>query len=274
MQIDFNKFKKFLDEQNLSEKTKEVHLFSVKQFYKHFKKYELNKNTILSYRTYLMENFSPKTTNLRLTGVNSYLKSIGQFEKLHVDALKIQQKSFLENVISEADYDFLKEALKKDDDMNGYFLVRFLGATGARVSEFCKFKVEHVKKGYFDIYGKGVKFRRIYIPKSLQEEALQHFRQINKNSGYIFTTLRGNEPYSPRTVSAKLKAYAEKYGIDKNVVYPHSFRHRYAKSFIERYKDISFLADLLGHESIDTTRIYVRKTATEQKEIVDNIVTW
>ena len=111
MQIDFNKFKKFLDEQNLSEKTKEVHIFSVKQFYKHFKKNELNKNTILEYRTYLMENFSPKTTNLRLTGVNSYLKSIGQFEKLHVDALKIQQKSFLENVISEADYDFLKEAL-------------------------------------------------------------------------------------------------------------------------------------------------------------------
>ena len=65
-----------------------------------------------------------------------------------------------------------------------------------------------------------------------------------------------------------------KYGINPAVVYPHSFRHRFAKSFLDRCNDIAFLADLMGHESIETTRIYLRKTATEQREIVDTIVDW
>lgn len=274
MNININNYKKFLDEQNLTLKTKEVHLFSVNQFKKFAKNKELSRKTIIEYRDYLMDKFSPKTVNLRITGVNSFLKSIKKYEEYHIENLKIQQKSFLENVISEADYEFLKTSLKNDNNFQGYFLVRFLGSTGARVSEFCKFKVEHVKKGYFDIYGKGVKFRRIYIPKDLQIEALKWFDETKKRSGYIFTTKYADKPFTPRTVASKLKLYAGRYGIDKSVVYPHSFRHRFAKSFIEKYQDITFLADLLGHESIDTTRIYVRKTATEQKEIVDKIVTW
>jgi site-specific recombinase XerD len=71
-----------------------------------------------------------------------------------------------------------------------------------------------------------------------------------------------------------LKKFAEKYCIDTKVVYPHSFRHRFAKSFLDRCNDIAFLADLMGHESIETTRIYLRKTATEQREIVDSIIDW
>ena len=71
-----------------------------------------------------------------------------------------------------------------------------------------------------------------------------------------------------------MKNYAIKYGIDPKVVYPHSFRHRFAKNFLEKYSDISLLADLMGHESIETTRIYLRKTASEQQKLVDEIVTW
>ena len=71
-----------------------------------------------------------------------------------------------------------------------------------------------------------------------------------------------------------MKKFAEKYGIDTKVVYPHSFRHRFAKSFLDRCNDIAFLADLMGHESIEIKRIYLRKTATEQREIVDNIIDW
>ena len=66
----------------------------------------------------------------------------------------------------------------------------------------------------------------------------------------------------------------QEYGIDQKVVYPHSFRHRFAKNFLDKYNDIAFLADLMGHESIETTRIYLRRTATEQQQIVDKIVTW
>lgn len=77
-----------------------------------------------------------------------------------------------------------------------------------------------------------------------------------------------------RGISQQLKNYADKYGLDKKVVYPHSFRHRYAKNFLEKHNDIALLADLMGHESIETTRIYLRRTASEQQALVDKIVTW
>ena len=77
-----------------------------------------------------------------------------------------------------------------------------------------------------------------------------------------------------RGVAAQLKKFAYQYGLDPKVVYPHSFRHRFAKNFLEKYNDIALLADLMGHESIETTRIYLRRTATEQQQLVDRIVTW
>ena len=77
-----------------------------------------------------------------------------------------------------------------------------------------------------------------------------------------------------RGISGQLKKLAIRYGISVKVVYPHSFRHRFAKTFLERYNDIAFLADLMGHESIETTRIYLRKTATEQRELIDEIIDW
>ena len=79
---------------------------------------------------------------------------------------------------------------------------------------------------------------------------------------------------SLQEVYQQFKNYADKYGLDKKVVYPHSFRHRYAKNFLDKYNDIALLADLMGHESIETTRIYLRRTASEQQALVDKIVTW
>ena len=123
------------------------------------------------------------------------------------------------------------------------------------------------------MYSKGGKLRRIYIPKKLQEEALAWFENKNQNSGFIFLNKYG-ERITTRGISGQLKKLAVKYGINPAVIYPHSFRHRFAKSFLERCNDIAFLADLMGHESIETTRIYLRKTSTEQRTIVDSIVDW
>lgn len=157
--------------------------------------------------------------------------------------------------------------------MNWYFIVRYLAATGARISELVQIKIEHVHKGYIDIYGKGGKVRRIYIPKSLRIETLKWLDSNNLESGYLFLN-RFGEKITTRGVAHQLKIFAAEYGMDTKVVYPHSFRHRFAKNFLEKYNDLAFLADLMGHESIETTRIYLRKTANEQQEIVDKIVTW
>ena len=93
------------------------------------------------------------------------------------------------------------------------------------------------------------------------------------SSGYLFRN-RFGERITARGVGYQLKLLAKGYGIDPKVVYPHSFRHRYAKNFLDKFNDISLLADLMGHESIETTRIYLRRTASEQQAIVDKVITW
>lgn len=265
-----DEFKTYLDKTNLSENSKSAYLFAFRQFTEQYR--TVTKKNLNQYKVWLVDNFRPQTVNLRLRGMNCYLESVGK-EKWKLSFVKVQQKPFLENVISEADYLYFKQRLKEDDELFWYFVIRFLAATGARVSELIQIKVEHVRLGYLDLYSKGGKLRRIYIPKSLQEESLAWINAKKQDSGFIFLNQRGQR-ITTRGISGELKKFAVKYGIDPKVVYPHSFRHRFAKSFLDRCNDIAFLADLMGHESIETTRIYLRKTATEQREIVDSIIDW
>ncbi len=85
---------------------------------------------------------------------------------------------------------------------------------------------------------------------------------------------RYGQRITPRGIAQQLKNFAIRYQLPPQVVYPHSFRHRFAKNFLEKYQDIALLADLMGHESIETTRIYLRRTANEQRQIVDKVVVW
>ena len=144
------------------------YLFSVKQYFNNYS--ELSETNLKKYKIWLIETYKPKTVHLRLRAINCYLDFLKKYE-MKLSFVKIQQKTFLENVISEADYIYLKSKLK-EEDYDWYMLVRFLGATGARVSELIQIKCEHVKLGYIDLYSKGGKIRRIYIPKLLKNEAL------------------------------------------------------------------------------------------------------
>ena len=263
-------FERHLRGTNLSENTKASYLFAVRQYNNQYG--EVSQKKLRAYKVWLIENYKPKTVNLRLRAINCYLESVGK-EKWKQPFVRVQQKAFLENVISEADYEYFKNCLKRDNEMFWYFVIRFLAATGARVSELIQIKVEHIKLGHLDLYSKGGNLRRIYIPKALQDEALSWLAEKQQESGFIFLNKYG-ERITTRGISGQLKKLAVRYEIDPVVVYPHSFRHRFAKSFLERCNDIAFLADLMGHESIETTRIYLRKTATEQREIVDKTIDW
>ena len=263
-------FEKYLRDLALSENTRKSYMFTLEQYGGKYG--DVTQRKLGEYKGWLIENYKPRTVNLRLRAINCYLEFIGK-DKWKIASVRVQQKMFLENVISEADYTYFKTCLKDDGEMFWYFVIRFLAGTGARISELLQFKAEHVRMGYVDLYYKGGKLRRIYIPRDLQMEALEWLEEIQKTSGFLFVN-RQKKRMTPRGIATQLKKFAEKYGIDTTVVYPHSFRHRFAKSFLERCNDISFLADLLGHESIETTRIYLRKTATEQKALVDQSVDW
>ena len=263
-------FEEYLKKKNLSQNTIKSYLFTVNQYQSKY--LILNQKNLQAYKTFLVENHKIKTVNLRIQAINSYLKYLKK-DNLRLPLLKLQQKNFLENVISEADYKYFKKCLKNEKEMYWYFVIRFITATGARISELIQFKVEHVKIGYFDLYSKGGKLRRIYIPQKLQEEALKWFKQKGITNGFIFKNKYGNR-ITTRGIAGELKKLGTKYGLNPNVIYPHSFRHRFAKSFLDRFNDISLLADLMGHESIETTRIYLRRTSTEQQEIVNKIIDW
>ena len=264
------KFKKNLMNANMAQNTITAYVYAVNDFYSRYK--ELNKKNLLLYKTHLIENFKPKTVNLRILALNKYVDFLRK-PNLRVKSIKLQQRTYLENVISNADYTFLKNRLKKDGKQELYFIVRFLAATGARVSELVQLKVEHVDAGYYDIYTKGGKIRRLFIPKKLRDEALKWLNEQGRESGYLFLNRQGRR-ITTRGVAQQLKHAALAYGLDTRVVYPHSFRHRYAKNFLEKFNDIALLADLMGHESIETTRIYLRRTASEQQAIVDKVITW
>ena len=264
------KFQKFLEKNDLSKSTVTSYVWTINHFTSQYEKFD--KENLLAYKGWLIEHFKPQTVNLRLQALNKFLEFTNK-ERLKLKFVKVQQKNFLENVVSDADYKFLKTKLKSDGYTDWYFVVWFLAATGARISELLQIKVEHIEIGYLDMYAKGGKVRRLYIPNNLRVEAEKWLNEKNLVSGYIFRN-RFGERITARGISQQLKFFAEKYGLNAKVIYPHSFRHRYAKNFLEKFNDIALLADLMGHESIETTRIYLRRTASEQQNIVDKIVTW
>lgn len=263
-------FKTFLEKSDLSRNTIDSYVWSVHQFVSHYG--EFNQENLLAYKGYLVEHYKPQTVNLRIQGLNKYLEFIRK-DNLKLKFVRVQNKNYLENVISDADYKYLKKRLKADGRPEWYFIVWFMAATGARVSELLKIKAEHVSVGYVDLYSKGGKLRRLFIPKRLREEAAAWLSAEGIQSGYIFKNRYG-DILSSRGIAQQLKHFAVLYGLDPKVVYPHSFRHLFARNFLAKYNDIALLADLMGHESIETTRIYLRRTATEQQQLIDKIVDW
>ena len=187
--------------------------------------------------------------------------------------VRLQQKPFLENVISQADYEYLKKCLLRDGKISYYFAVRIMAATGVRIRELIQIRVEDIRRGQCDLYSKGNKIRRIYFPHSVQEPCLLWLQSEGRNTGCLFLNRLG-EPITISGIRDQLKVFAFRYHLDPAVIHPHSFRHLFAKNFVERCDDIALLSDILGHKSIETTRIYLHKSSTEQQALFNQIVIW
>lgn len=274
-QEQFLQFEKYLEDKGASPRTITSYKTAVRLYFSLYG--ELTPENLISFKNYLINRYKSSTVNLRLHGINQYIKATAGagsgLSGYQIPSVKQQQKTFLERVISQRDYERMKKGLKKDQCMLWYFVVRFLCATGTRISELLQIKAEHIRMGYMDLCSKGGKVRRIYFPDTLCREALLWMEMEQRTSGFIFTNRQG-VPLTPRGVSMHLKAAARKYRIPEETVYPHSFRHRFAKNFLAQFNDIALLADLMGHESIETTRIYLTKSCEEQRALIDRIVTW
>ena len=263
-------FRKFLTERNMSDRTITAYSYAVKQFYGRYS--QLTDKNLQLYKVFLIEHYKPQTVNLRLRAMNCFVR-YRESSLCPVSMVHVQQKGFLEQIISQADYEFLKQRLWEDGEYNYYFLIRLMAATGVRISELVLFEVGDEKKGYRDIYSKGNKLRRVYIPAALKK-AFEEWPGFSERSKGILFLNRFGTPLSASGIRFQLKVFAVRYGINPDVMYPHSFRHRFAKNFIEVCPDIALLSDLLGHNSIETTQIYLRRSSQEQYRIVNQVVNW
>ncbi|MBS5640106.1 tyrosine-type recombinase/integrase [butyrate-producing bacterium] len=233
---------------------------------------EVTHDNLMLYKCYLIDRYKPNTVNLRIRAMNCFMEFL-ELPDSRVLMVRLQQKPFLENVISQADYEYLKKCLLRDGKPTYYFAVRIMAATGVRISELLQIRVEDMIRGQMDLYSKGDKIRRIYFPQNVQETCLLWLQNEKRTSGSLFLNRFGN-PITTNGIRDQLKVFALRYNLDPSVVHPHAFRHLFAKNFIEKCDDIALLSDILGHESIETTRIYLHKSSTEQQDLFNQIVNW
>lgn len=263
-------FEKYLRKEGHADNTIISYCWTLNFYMDHYNSFSVH--DLLKFKHYMDSNYCPQTANIRILAMNKYLKSVGR-KGVNLKTVKIQQRYFVENVISNADYEFFKRRLRRAKILKYYYLIWLVATTGARASEVVCFKIEHVKLGYMDITSKGRRFRRLLIPTRVQGSIMRWVSSEGRDSGYLFLNNLG-EQISPRGISKQLKIYGKKFGLDTRVIYCHSFRHLFAKNFLEKCGDLVLLSDILGHASIDTTRIYTRRSSTEQRQLIEKIVTW
>lgn len=263
-------FQTYLQFQNKSAHTIRAYLFMLRQFFELYP--TVNHENLLLYKCYLIDHYKPQTVNLRIRAMNCYVECL-KLPYSKILMVRHHNRPFLENVISQADYEYLKSCLLRDGRLTYYYAIRLMAATGVRVSELVHFQVEDIQRGYVDLHSKGNRIRRIYIPKNIRIPCLEWLASTNRTTGDVFLNRFGNR-LSPGGIRGQLKKYAYIYNLNPSVIYPHSFRHLFAKNFIERCGDIAMLSDILGHDSIETTRIYLHRSSSEQKQVFNSIVDW
>lgn len=260
------KFIEWLFEEEKAEETVASYVLTMDMFFESESKF--SKDAIVRFKQRLMKKVSPKTVNLRLCGIKAYADWMGI--PISIKHLKTQQRSFVENVITQEQYEYLLRCLKEDKNEKWYIVIKFLACTGARVSELIQFKKKHLDGGEAELFTKG-KIRTIYIPQKLVCECQTYFVDLNPED-YLFSSRYGQ--ITTRGIAAMLQKFAERYQIPKEVMHPHSFRHRFAINFLEQNNNLSLLSDLLGHSGVNTTMIYLRKSKEEQRKTIDDAVNW
>ena len=220
---------------------------------------ELNKTMVLGYKEYIISKYAPASVNSILSSLNSFFDFTGEYG-LKVKNLKIQKQIFAKNEkeLTKAEYDRLLAAAKAEGNQKLNLLMQTICATGIRVSELKYITVEVLKDGRADVNMKG-KLRIIIIPKELCKMLKKYAAEQKISSGSIFVTKTGR-PLDRTNIWKLMKSLCESANVDKGKVFPHNLRHLFARTFYSIEKDIVRLADILGHSSVNTTRIYTMDT--------------
>ena len=253
-----------------SSATVEKYIRDVKAFSAFMNGAEITKETVIAYKKHLQESYAVRSVNSMLASINSLFAFLG-WHDLKVKSIKLQQQIYCpeEKELTKAEYARLCRTAERNHNERLNLILQTICGTGIRVSELQYITVEAVKLGEATVSCKA-KTRSVFIVKDLQKKLLRYAAEQNIKSGMIFITRTG-KPISRTNVWREMKALCEEAGVNPQKVFPHNLRHLFARVFYGIEKDIAKLADILGHSSINTTRIYIISTGTEHRRRMENM---
>ena len=263
-------FKEHLILEERSEITIEKYIRDVKAFSVYMQSADITKETVITYKKHLQENYAVRSVNSMLAGINSLFAFLG-WHDLKVKSLKLQQQVFCpeEKELTKAEYARLCRTAERKHNERLNLILQTICGTGIRVSELQFITVEAVKQGEAIVNCKA-KTRSVFIVKELKQKLLRYAAEQNIKSGMIFVTRTG-KPISRTNIWREMKTLCEEANVNPQKVFPHNLRHLFARVFYGIEKDIAKLADILGHSSINTTRIYIISTGTEHRRRMENM---
>lgn len=259
------RFKHYLYEEERSENTIEKYMRDIRFFCEWLKDRCIDKSVVIEYKKELCNMYAARSVNSMLSSVNSFFVFMGWYD-LKVKTLKIQRQIFADKSkeLTKAEYGRLLIAAKDKKNKRLYYLIQTIASTGLRVSEIKYVTCEAVREGQAVIHCKG-KIRQIFLPKKLCKMLNKYIKSQNIKNGPVFITKTG-KPLDRSNIWKMLKDLCEGAGVPKDKVFPHNFRHLFARTFYSLQKDIVRLADILGHSSVETTRIYTTESGAEHRK--------
>ena len=266
-----NQFTKYLKDEERESSTIAKYLHDVKTFANWLQDREINKENLTAYKEYLIKKkYNPKTVNGILSAINKFLVFSGLAD-LKVKYLRIQRQLFRNSnrELTQAEYMKLLNKAQELGKERLNLIMQTICATGIRVSELKYITIEAVKKGRAEISLKG-KIRTILLTGKLCKKLLKYAKRQKITSGEIFIT-RSGRGLGRKQIWAEMKALCKNAGVAAGKVFPHNLRHLFARTYYSLEKDIVRLADILGHSSINTTRIYTMESGRTHRRQLERM---
>lgn len=263
-------FKEHLVSEERSAATVDKYTRDIKAFAKYAKNNEITKESVISYKKNIREKYAVRSVNSMISSINS-LFSFLCWHDLRVKTLKLQQQVFCpeEKELTKSEYVRLCRAADRKHNERLNLILQTICGTGIRVSELQYITVEAVKRSEAIVNCKA-KTRVVFIVKELKQKLLRYAAEQGIKNGMIFITKTG-KPISRTNIWREMKALCGEANVNPQKVFPHNLRHLFARVFYGIEKDIAKLADILGHSSINTTRIYIISTGTEHRRRMENM---
>ena len=252
-------FERYLFEEERCTATVEKYMRDVRCFTAWIGGAEIEKADVIAYKQHLSERYTVTSVNSILSSINAFFAFL-EWHDLRVKTLKVQRQAFAssDKELTKSEYERLLTAAQSRQNERLYLLMQTICSTGIRVSELRCITVESVHTGRAEICCKG-KRRTVFLPSKLCKALCAYVKRRNIKSGPVFVTKNG-KPLDRSNIWADMKKLCSTAGVSEKKVFPHNLRHLFARTYYTVQKDIVRLADILGHASVNTTRIYTMES--------------